>query len=116
MTYKTEPKTEYQPNQDNLKGIVENLYHGITGNKPDEQMKERLYAGMEGMLKLYEENPNAFYVMAAVSLLESAERYGMKSREAEIIIKYLAQSLIEESGYAPRDSNKKNIESILGGK
>ena len=33
---------DYRPNIDNLKGIVENLYHAFSGDKPDDKMKERL--------------------------------------------------------------------------
>ena len=81
---------------------------------------------MAGILQLYQESPQAFYAAAAVALSEGAERYGLKSRFAEIIVKYLAQSLIEASGYAPttggledkveRNSRKeKNNSSKLGG-
>lgn len=113
MTYKTQPKTEYKPNADNIKHIVENLYHAISGNKPDEKMKERLYAGVDGMIKLYEENPNAFYALAAVALSEGADGR-INSNYGSLIVKYLAQSMIEESGYAPRKNNE-SIESKLGG-
>ena len=55
--------TEYKPDVDNLKSIVEKAHFAITGDK-DEQMKERLYAGVEAMVGLYQENPSAFYVAA----------------------------------------------------
>ena len=97
---------EYEPNTDNLKGIVDKLYHAITGNKPDDKMKERLYAGVEGMLELYKESPNAFYALAAVAVSEGAERLGFKSHYGNIILKYLAQSMIEESTYVPKDKLK----------
>ena len=47
--------TEYKPDVDNLKSIVEKAHFAITGDK-DEQMKERLYAGVEAMVGLYQEN------------------------------------------------------------
>ena len=109
--YKT---NEYKPNANNLKVIVEKLYHAFSGDEPDDKMRERLYAGVEGMIQLYEENRNAFYAIAAVSLLEGTEKLGLKSHYGEIIMKYLAQSMIEESACAPKD-NKSKSRSNLGG-
>lgn len=106
--------TEYKPNTNNLKSIVEKLYHAISGNQPDDKIKERLYAGVEGMVQLYGENRNAFYAVAAVSLLEGTEKLGLKSLYGEIIMKFLAQSMVEESAYAPNDSKPKS-KSKLGG-
>lgn len=116
--YKTQPKTEYKPNVDNWRYIVENLYHVLSGEKPDKKEREALYAGVDGMIKLYEENPDAFYTLAAVTLLEGAERAELKSNHANVILKYLAQSMVEKSSYAPllRNINDKGIESKLGGK
>ena len=101
--------TNYKPNQDNLKSIVERLYHAFTGDKPDDKTKERLYAGVEGMIQLYEENRNAFYAVAAVTLSESVERLGLKSHYGNIIAKYAAQSMVEESGYA-KDNPKNKLQ------
>ena len=90
--------TEYKPDVDNLKSIVEKAHFAITGDK-DEQMKERLYAGVEAMVGLYQENPSAFYVAAAVALLDGTQRLGLKSDYANVVMKYLAQSMVEQSGY-----------------
>jgi len=104
-----EEMTEYKPDVENIKGIVERLYHAYTGNKPDDDTKKRLHAGVEGMIRLNEENKSAFYAVAAVAVLEVTERFGLKSHLGNIVAKYLAQSLIGESGYADNQKNKLDL-------
>ena len=103
---------DYRPNIDNLKGIVENLYHAFSGDKPDDKMKERLYAGVDGLAKLYEESPAAFYTLAAMSLSEGASKFGLQSPYATLIAQYLVASMIDESGINP----KGDLENLFGGK
>ena len=108
---------QYRPNKRNINSIVENLYHAISGNKPDEKVKERLYAGVEGMLQLYKENPNAFYATAAVAVLEANVQLGMKSGLADIVMKYIAQSFAEKAGYDLSDKSKPGVKKTnQGGK
>ncbi|HLD79901.1 MAG TPA: hypothetical protein VJA18_05045 [Candidatus Nanoarchaeia archaeon] len=94
---------EYQPNVGNIKNIVEKLYHAVTGDKPDDAKREQLYAGVEGMHQLYRENPNAFYAVAAVAILETNTQLGLKSELANIVMKYIAQSFAEKAGYDLKD-------------
>jgi len=80
--------TEYKPNVKNLKYIVEKAFVAATGEM-DEEIKERLYAGVEALVKLYEENPNAFYAVAAASLAEGAQAFGIKNDVVPMLVDYL---------------------------
>ena len=57
--------TEYKPDVDNLKSIVEKLIRDHWRDKDEQMKRERLYAGVEAMVGLYQENPSAFYVAPA---------------------------------------------------
>jgi len=109
--YQDHQNNGYQPNKKNINNLVENLYHAFSGTKPDEQMKERLYAGVEGMLQLYRESPQTFYAAASIAVLEANARLGMKSSLADIIMKYIAQSFAEKAGYDLRDNSKPEVKS-----
>ncbi|MBU0470116.1 MAG: hypothetical protein KKA62_05220 [Nanoarchaeota archaeon] len=94
---------EYKPNVDNLTGIVSNLYHAVTGEKPDEQMQERIKAGVEGLVNLYQENPQAFYALASVGLLEGARGYNLDTGPASRRIEDLSNYLSQLSGYQNKE-------------
>lgn len=44
-----------------LTGITEKLYHGITGQKAEGEVQERIQACVEGVVQLYNLDPQLFY-------------------------------------------------------
>ncbi|MEK6900585.1 MAG: hypothetical protein AABX05_05660 [Nanoarchaeota archaeon] len=103
--------TNYRPGTLNIEKIVENLYFAVTGDEPDEKMKKRVYAGVEGMVALYNENQSAFYALAAVYVKQAADHPGV-SKGAYELLDTIAQYLVGKSGL----SNKKmNNEHTQGG-
>jgi hypothetical protein len=63
--------TEIKYDAKALTQVSVNLYHAITGDKPDEKMTARLGAGIEAMVGLIEQDKNLAY-----SVLQSlAARY-----------------------------------------
>lgn len=70
-------------NSQDLTEVATKLYHAVTGIKPDGPVKERIQAGVEALVKLYETNPELLYALgnaAATPLDLQLEKYtGMKS-------------------------------------
>ena len=97
--------TNYQPNVKNLKYIVEKAYVAATGEM-DEEIKERLYAGVDAAVRLYQENPNIFYAVAAASLAEGAQAIGIKNDVVPMLVDYLIG----------RSRIKNNKDNFQGGK
>jgi len=46
---------QYDPKK--LTDVAVNLYHAVTGKKPDQELHERIGAGVEAAVGLYETNP-----------------------------------------------------------
>lgn len=92
--------TEYKPNVKNLKYIVEKAYVAATGEDINEETRKRLYAGVDAMSRLYEENPRAFYAVAAASLAEGANAFGIKTEVIPMLVNYL----VKKSGINNKDN------------
>ena len=60
----------YDPKK--LTDVACNFYHAIIGQKPDEAVRDRIGAGIEGVIQLYNSNPQLLYAFAdaAVPLVD----------------------------------------------
>ncbi len=71
-------------NATDLTEVATKLYHAFTGQKPDEALQERIQAGVEAAVKLYEVDPRLLYALSnAVAPLvdKQFEKYGIKKDE-----------------------------------
>lgn len=55
--------TNVKYNAGDLTEVATNLYHAFTGTKPDDNIRDRIKAGIEAAVKLYEIDPGLLYVL-----------------------------------------------------
>ncbi len=85
-------------NAKELTDVAVGLYHALTGDKPNEALKERIGAGVEAAVKLYEIDPKLLYVLgnAAAPLIDAHFRkYDVEVKGAEAPTSRMFRSIEE---------------------